>query len=869
MGAAIQGWASALYGACEELSGVGRSSQVLRPGERLDLDDGVSVSAAAPVAWIRIRRGSGRLGAGDVLEAPGAGPPGDGSQPVFPLVSPAVLVAVGACEVEDIDLTDAAGDCVVAGLTMLAQNLRPAEAAFVRSARAQADAGVHERAAQEGRSLDDAVHRLAGVLAPDGDAAGVGAPDRRGGPLQFALDTVGRAIGVTFPDVRGLPADSLQAAQAAAAAAGTRARIVELSPRWWRETAAPLIVVQGPQGRPVAVLPRSARRWEWVDPASGARRRADRTFAATLAPDAVTFLRPLPAGKVGLREVIRLLYTGVRRSLWGAAAMGLLASVMSLVVPLATQIVYGDVFPSGERSLLFAVTALLAGAGIASIVLSFTRSIAGLRIGGTIESVLLPATWDRLLRLPLSFFRRFSVGDLQARIAGISAARTAIEHGLTVVMGVVFASLTFVVMFVYSPLLAAVALVGCLLFIGALVPFSVVRMRRVRLALELKGSLTGTEFQLIQAVAQMRVAGAERRAVDLWARAAASELAAEWRVARVAVVQTAVAVAVPSLLVAVIYAITGTQLIDTLDPGSFMGFMAALGLFAGSFTKLYDELDPLLRIGPLYRRIEPLLSEPVEDGPGAIDPGSLDGAVALDHVSFCYDPDGPTILDDVSLEVRPGEFVAVTGPSGAGKSTLLRMLLGFETPDSGRVLYGERDLAGLRKDSVRRQIGAVLQGATVPAGTILAAIRGGQDLPESAVWDAVEAAGIAHDIRALPMQLQTMIAPGRSVFSTGQLQRLCIARAIASTPRIVLLDEATSALDNATQAAVAAALDRIQATRIVVAHRLSTIRHADRIYVLDHGRVVQTGTYESLMSAPGMFRDLVSRQVLDEQSVMT
>jgi len=567
---------------------------------------------------------------------------------------------------------------------------------------------------------------------------------------------------------------------------------------------------------------------------------------------------------VSFGDIARLMYGQTRRSLWGAMAAGLLGSMMALVTPVATQIVYGDVFPSGRASLLFAVAGLVAGAGLASIVLDFTRNMASLRIGGTVESTLLPAAWDRLLRVSPSFFRRYEVGDIQSRLSGIITASTTLSTGVALVLAAAFSTVSFVVMFLYSHVLSLVAVVGSVIFIGLLVPLTVVRVQRVLRVLNIQGNVRATEFQLLQSVSRLRVAGAEGRGLGTWARGESSEMGASWRVGRITLWETIVATAVPTLMLAVIYLVAGGQ---GMNPGRFMGFTTALGLFSGAFTALYQDLDPLLRLRPLYQRIKPLLVEPVEDDETATDPGILDGRVTLENVSFRYEVDGPVVLDGVSIEANPGEFVAIVGPSGSGKSTIVRILLGFEVPASGQVLYDGKDLAKLRKAAIRCQLGTVLQQTTVSGGTILKAILGTSDAPPAVAWRAAEAAGIAEDIRALPMKMQTMIAPGSPVFSTGQLQRIAIARAIVSDPKILLLDEATSALDNTTQAAVAGELGRLQATRVVVAHRLSTIRDADRIYVLDHGRVVQVGTYSSLTAQPGLFRDLAARQQVDSPAI--
>ncbi len=248
--------------------------------------------------------------------------------------------------------------------------------------------------------------------------------------------------------------------------------------------------------------------------------------------------------------------------------------------------------------------------------------------------------------------------------------------------------------------------------------------------------------------------------------------------------------------------------------------------------------------------------------PAKAAPGDLSGEVELSHVSFRYQADGPLILDDVSLHVKAGEFVAFVGPSGAGKSTIIRLLLGFESPASGSIYYDREDLSGLDRQALRRQIGVVLQDGKLTPGDVFSNIVGSSPLTQDDAWEAARLAGLEEDIHEMPMGMQTVIGEGAATLSGGQRQRLMLARAVVSRPRILLLDEATSALDNRTQADVSRSLERLKATRIVVAHRLSTVRNADCIYVIDGGRIVQRGRYEELMGQKGLFADLAKRQLV-------
>ncbi len=301
---------------------------------------------------------------------------------------------------------------------------------------------------------------------------------------------------------------------------------------------------------------------------------------------------------------------------------------------------------------------------------------------------------------------------------------------------------------------------------------------------------------------------------------------------------------------------------DMMSTAAFLSFITALGQIAAATSQLDLSLGYALNVVPIFDRMKPILAEPIEVSPGAGDPGPLAGRVELSSVTYRYPGMDSPVLHDVSITVEPGEFVGLVGPSGSGKSTIVRLLLGFDRPESGSVTFDGKDLTTLDSRAVRAQIGVAMQNASVTGADILSVITGDWPLTEADAWAAAERVGLADDIRALPMGMRTLVGDNAVTFSGGQRQRLVLAAAIARNPRLVILDEATSALDSVTQAQVSESFDRLQVSRIVVAHRLSTIRNADRVVVLEAGRIVQEGGFEELASTPGLFQSMVRRQTL-------
>jgi ATP-binding cassette subfamily C protein len=315
------------------------------------------------------------------------------------------------------------------------------------------------------------------------------------------------------------------------------------------------------------------------------------------------------------------------------------------------------------------------------------------------------------------------------------------------------------------------------------------------------------------------------------------------------------------LFAVIVWVLEATKPTSGFSVGSFVSFNGAFGQFLAGVLGLVGALNTIVAVVPLYERLRPILEAPSETKADSATPGVMGGEVRLSHATFRYNPEGPPTLDNVSLKIASGEYVAFVGASGSGKSTILRLVLGFEQPESGAVYLDGLDLATLDLRAMRRQIGVVLQSGRLQAGSIFENIVGAAPLTMDDAWEAARLAGLASDIEAMPMGLHTVLSEGAQGISGGQRQRLLIARALVRKPRLLILDEATSALDNRTQAAVKETLDKLNVTRIVVAHRLSTITDVHRIFVFDQGRLIETGGYKELLERGGHFAALARRQL--------
>jgi NHLM bacteriocin system ABC transporter ATP-binding protein len=706
----------------------------------------------------------------------------------------------------------------------------------------------------------EAVERLTSVLRLD-------ARPLPGGPDLFvAAHTVAVDAGITLrrPSAWESHKGPGETVEAITRASHVRFRQVQLHDGWWREDCGPLLGFTRDGRRPVALLPDSPGRYRVFDPATKARARLDTAAAAALEPEAYQFYRPLPEQSTGAMTLLRFALRGRARDLGIILATGVGATLLGMFTPQATAWLVDRAIPDADTRLIWHIGLGLAAAAIGGAIFRLSQGIALLRVETGADAVTQAAVWDRLLNLQLAFFRRYSTGDLQSRVTAVSQIR-AYLGGTTMrtLFSAVILLLNLGLLVYYSAPLTVVAVLVAALSATVTVASGTMILRYSRQVLELEGRFFGLLVQLINGLPKLRVAAAEERAFARWATEYSTLLRLGLQERRIQDAVRVINIGVSTLGAIVLFG-TASMLVRGgagLTTGVFLAFYVAYGTFIGAIVNLSNTVTDVMAIAILRERSRPILEALPEVTESKANPGRLAGRLDLEHIEFRYDAEGPLILDDVSMHVEPGQFVAVVGPSGSGKSTLFRMILGFETPRSGSILYDGQDLSGLDVFAVRRQMGVVLQSGRINAGSIFENIAAGSHVSLNDAWEAARATGFADEISAMPMGMHTVISEGGTNLSGGQRQRLLLARALVHKPAILLLDEATSALDNTTQAIVSESLERLQVTRVVIAHRLSTIRGADRIYVVESGRIVQQGTFGDLAAEDGLFQRLMARQL--------
>ncbi len=833
-----------------------KSYAALRGGRPLAVEQGQAFCAVERLLWAKVSAAAAFMDEEDLRVTPG--------MPALPLRSDVWCRALESLTVSAVDESTLlrSGELWdgVAAYQQLA--ITHALRALDRYNREEARR-LQLKAEHASKVMHQALSRFVDVV----QGARETAPELSSDPLLAACELVGQRMGAVFRAApkRTQPVAGMDALEEIADASGVRTRAVALKAEWWREDNGPLLAFHAGTKAPYALLPVKDRGYALHDPATGEVSRMTPQIAQTLAPFATQFYRPFPPRVIRLFDLFQFALRGHSRDIATIIALALLGGVIGMAIPIATGRMVETVIPSAQHNDALALMLALIAATAAAEVFALVRSIAVLRVEGKMDGGVQSAVWDRVLSLPVPFFRGYTAGDLANRINGINVIRhTLAGTTMATLLSSLFSLLSFLLLFYYSVTLALVAGMLTLIALTVAVTTGLLKLRYERQLAEIAGRLSGTVFQYLVGIVKLRVAAVENRAFANWAREFTRLRSIAFRAQNIAVVNHTFFAGYSIVINAVIFAVIGMVLVHgsgaRLSTGDFVAFSAAFGVFFAALVAMTETMLGLLNLVPIYGRAKPILEALPEVSPAKKHPGELQGSIEVVKLGFAYTPEHP-VLKDVSFSIRPGGFIALVGASGSGKSTLFRLLLGFEAPGRGSIYYDNQDLADLDVRALRRQLGVVLQGGQLMSGSIYSNIVGASSLTIDDAWEAAGMVGLDEDIHQMPMGMHTVISEASSTLSGGQRQRILIARAVVHRPRILFFDEATSALDNRTQAIVSRSLEQLKATRVVIAHRLSTIMNGDRIIVLENGAIAQTGTYEELTGREGPFADLAKRQI--------
>ena len=643
---------------------------------------------------------------------------------------------------------------------------------------------------------------------------------------------------------------------------GVMRRKVTLTGDWYTNGIGALLA-QNAAGDMIALIPDGLSGYRFIDYETGKTVKVTEKNKDQIQPEAMCFYKPLPLKAIGIKDLIIYIVGTLSKFDFILMALATLAvSLLGMFMPQINNTLFADVIPSGNAALIIPLACMLIGVTVSTALATLIKTTLLSRITTKMNTAVSAAAFGRLMSLPVSFFKPYSSGELASRLTGVTTlCGMLVETFLTTGLNSLFSLIYVGQIFNYAPSLAIPALIIMALTLVFSFASVLAQMRIYRNSMNANAKLSGLVYSLFSGVTKIKLSGAERRAFSQWAKGYQAYASANYAIPTSVHLLNVLPSLVGMVGTIIFYFNAVTTRVAMAD---YMAFNTSYGMLSGAIGTLAGIAYSIARIKPTLELVAPILQTAPEVAENKRVVEKISGAIELNNVSFRYSADTPMIIDNLSLKIRPGQYVAIVGKTGCGKSTLMRLILGFETPQKGAVYFDGKDLTSLDLKSLRRKIGVVMQNGKLFQGDIYSNIAvSAPGLTAEGAMKAAEAAGMAEDINNMPMGLHTIISEGGGGISGGQRQRLLIARAIAPNPKLLMFDEATSALDNLTQKQVSDSLDKLKCTRIVIAHRLSTIRQCDRIIVLDKGHIVEDGTYDQLIAQNGFFAELVARQRLD------
>ncbi|MDR0859407.1 MAG: ATP-binding cassette domain-containing protein, partial [Oscillospiraceae bacterium] len=637
------------------------------------------------------------------------------------------------------------------------------------------------------------------------------------GKTKFADDTatddaiaqIFRFYRLTMPAVpreeRGQELDFNERLNRMLSPSGIMRRDVNLCGAWYTDGAGAMLgrIKTGDSPNPgsgevIALIPAGLSGYKYTDRQSGKAVKIDKKEAANIDRDAICFYKPFPQKKLSIPDLLKyILGMFSAADFVSVAAATLAVTLIGLLSPYVNKVLFSDMINSADKGILLPAAFLLIGVTLSTSLIGITRSMVMSRLNTKMGISVQAAAMMRVLSLPPSFFKGYGAGELSSRTSAISSLCSILAGALlTTGLSTLFSLIYIGQIFAYAPALVIPALVIIAVTLVFSMLNTLVQMSSSKKSMELSAKVSGLVYAFISGIQKIRLAGAERRVFAKWAEAYAKPAKLQYSPPFVAKYSAAISLVISSVGTIAIYFAAVKSGVSMPD---YMAFSVSYGMVAGAFMSLSGIVTTFANIRPILNLVKPLFDTAPETSSAKPVVSSVSGALELNNISFRYTEHTPLILEDFTLKIRRGQYIAIVGRTGCGKSTLMRLLLGFETPQKGAVYYDGRDIANVDIKSLRRNIGVVMQDGKLFSGSVYDNIViSAPWLTVDDAWEAAEAAGIADDIRAMPMGMYTMISEGSGGVSGGQRQRLMIARAIAPNPKILMLDEATSALDNIT-----------------------------------------------------------------------
>ncbi len=640
-------------------------------------------------------------------------------------------------------------------------------------------------------------------------------------------------------------------------------RKIELSEESLEENYGPILTFTREGKKPHVLIPKKNNGYFYKDYDSTKKKDVDSKFLETLSEDCYVFYEPLPEKKITIVDYIKFMKSSIPiGNIVLLIIVAIIGTGVGMVLPYLTRILTGDVVENHDVSLFIPISVYVVAAAVGGLIITAYQGYVTTSVTVKLQSNVQQATMMRVLNLPAAFFKKYNTGELSQRFSSVVSLASMLVNSVSLSLLSALMSFAYLVQMVgFAASLIIPTILILLVSTGFSIAISFLQKKISKVQMELSSKKSGLTYETINGIQKIRLSGSEKRVFVKWADVYSKAAKLIYNPPLILRLSTAISFLITLIGNIVIYLIAATT---DITVGDYMAFTTSYGVLSAAFAGIAGVVSSIAMVSPVFNMARPILEEVPEKSEDKITVEDLSGSIKMDHISFRYGENLPNVVDDLSLDIKSGDYIAIVGKTGCGKSTLVRLLLGFEEPNEGHIYYDGMDINDVNLPSLRRNIGTVTQNGTLFHADIFSnIIISKPDATKEEAWAAAEIANIADDIREMPMGMNTVISEGQGSISGGQKQRIMIARAIVHRPNILIFDEATSALDNVTQKSISESIDRLKCTRIVIAHRLSTIQNANRIIMLDGGKIIEDGSYDELIKLNGRFAELVDRQRLD------